>query len=392
MYIGSIETELVSAWVVSEEAIIGKQEPSIREEAAIEEAEEGIAYETVDVAEVPVDEEGPKRLKVDGGGKRKKTTTSIAADSGPVIVLRHNIRYVPGLFKIYDEIIVNAIDHATRLKRARSTDSEICAMKKIAITIDRTTGIIEVFNDGDGIPVELHPDHGCHVPELIFGHLLTSANYNDEEEAASAEGGRTIGGQNGIGAKACNIYCKWFEVETVDRVRKKSYKQRFEDNMSRTVPPIIKPARCKPYVMVRFLPDYARFGMAEGLTDDMYALMARRVYDATAVTDAEVAVYMDGHRIEAKSFERYVDLYLGSRGEAGRAYERINDGWEVAVATSDGTGLQQVGAMVVCGWLLYVAVNTCYCCIAGVVCQWCGYPTRRKARGLHCPTHLQTTG
>jgi DNA topoisomerase-2 len=74
----------------------------------------------------------------------------------------------------------------------------------------------------------------------------------------------------------------------------------------------------------------------------MYALMARRVYDATAVTDPEVAVHLDGNRIDAKSFERYVDLYLGSRGEAGRAYERINDGWEVAVATSDGTGLQQV--------------------------------------------------
>jgi DNA topoisomerase-2 len=267
------------------------------------------------------------------------------ATEGPRMKLREDLSYVPGLFKIYDEIVVNAVDHATRLKRQRAAGGEgadaICPVKRIAVGIDRATGVIEVTNDGDGIPVEMHPEHKCYVPELIFGHLLTSANYDDEAEAASAEGGRTIGGQNGIGAKACNIFCKWFEVETVDRVRKKVYVQRFEDNMSRALPPSIKACAKKPYMTVRFLPDYERFGLGGGLTDDMYALMTRRVYDATAVTDADVAVLLDGKKVDAKSFERYVDLYLGPKGQ-GRAYERVNDGWEVAAGLSDGSGMQQV--------------------------------------------------
>ena len=39
-----------------------------------------------------------------------------------------------------------------------------------------------VWNNGDGVPVEIHKEEKVYVPELIFGHLLTSSNYNDEEQ------------------------------------------------------------------------------------------------------------------------------------------------------------------------------------------------------------------
>lgn len=233
---------------------------------------------------------------------------------------RRDLQYVPGLLKIYDEILVNAVDHSVRLKRhalqhggastsAAASDAgsdapptvTTCKVRKIAVCIDRDTGVIDVLNDGEGIDVVQHAEHGCYVPELIFAHMLTGTNYDDEGEGAN----RTIGGQNGIGAKACNIFCRWFEVETVDRTRKKLYTQRFEDNMSVTKPPRITACSKKPYTRVRFLPDYARFGMADGkLSDDMYDLMAKRVYDVTAVTDPDVAVHLDGRKLDAKSFER----------------------------------------------------------------------------------------
>lgn len=44
------------------------------------------------------------------------------------------------------------------------------------------TNIIRVWNNGDGIPVEVHKEEGVYVPELIFGHLLTSSNYDDKEK------------------------------------------------------------------------------------------------------------------------------------------------------------------------------------------------------------------
>ena len=154
--------------------------------------------------------------------------------------------HVPALYKIFDEIVVNALDQV---------NASGAGVRRIDISIDRASGVIEVCNDGVGLPVEVHSEHGCYAPELIFGHLLTSANYDDADE-------RTIGGQNGIGAKACNIFSEWFEVETLDASRRLLYRQRFESNMLRTLEPVVKDVKAKtpkPYVRVRFLPDYARF-------------------------------------------------------------------------------------------------------------------------------------
>ena len=40
----------------------------------------------------------------------------------------------------------------------------------------------------------MHKEHRCYVPELIFGQLLTSSNYNDSEQ-------KVTGGRNGFGAQ-----------------------------------------------------------------------------------------------------------------------------------------------------------------------------------------------
>ena len=51
-------------------------------------------------------------------------------------------------------------------------------------------GTISVFNNGQGIPIEMHKEEKMYVPELIFGHLLTSSNYDDSQA-------KTTGGRNG---------------------------------------------------------------------------------------------------------------------------------------------------------------------------------------------------
>lgn len=307
---------------------------------------------------------------------------------------RQDVAYCPGLLKVFDEILVNAADHATRSRQlllradAKGDDDPLQVVKKIEVAIDAKSGVLEVANDGDGIPVEAHAS-GIYVPELIFGHLLTSANYDDEEAAADGggEGGddaksegsdkgggkkaggggsgskRTVGGQNGIGAKACNILSKWFEIEIVDRRRHLRYRQRWEDNMSKALPARIEKTTVKKSrTVVRWLPDYARFSSSAAtaaataaaanadasnnlLSPDMHALMARRVVDACAVTDPDVAVWLDGKKLEVKSFERYVELFPGV-GAGNKAHERPCDGWEVAAAMlpHDGRdeGMQQV--------------------------------------------------
>ncbi|CAO2834644.1 unnamed protein product [Amaranthus hypochondriacus] len=82
------------------------------------------------------------------------------------------ITYVPGLYKIFDEILVNAADNKQRDPK----------MDRIEVMIDQEQNLISVYNTGDGIPVEIHKEEIIYIPELIFGHLLTSSNYNDNEK------------------------------------------------------------------------------------------------------------------------------------------------------------------------------------------------------------------
>src|SRR4051812_46890277 len=91
-------------------------------------------------------------------------------------------------------------------------------MDSLRVTIDRATNIISIANNGKGIPIEMHATEKVYVPELIFGHLLTSSNYDDSEK-------KVTGGRNGYGAKLCNIFSKEFVVETMDKAGKKKYKQ-----------------------------------------------------------------------------------------------------------------------------------------------------------------------
>jgi len=55
-------------------------------------------------------------------------------------------------------------------------------MSTLKVVINQENGTVSVMNDGAGIPVEMHSEEKVYVPELIFGHLLTSSNYNDSEK------------------------------------------------------------------------------------------------------------------------------------------------------------------------------------------------------------------
>lgn len=56
------------------------------------------------------------------------------------------VSFVPGLYKIFDEILVNAADNKQRDKN----------MDTIKVTVDREKGEISVYNNGRGIPIEVH--------------------------------------------------------------------------------------------------------------------------------------------------------------------------------------------------------------------------------------------
>ena len=96
-----------------------------------------------------------------------------------------------------------------------------------------------MINDGNGIDIAKHPEYDLWIPEMIFGHLRTSTNYNKDE--------KIVGGKNGFGFKLVLIWSKEGYIETVDHVRKLKYSQKFENNLDTICKPSIKKCTTKPY-------------------------------------------------------------------------------------------------------------------------------------------------
>ena len=257
-------------------------------------------------------------------------------------IIKKEIVYPPGLMKIFDEILVNARDHYI--------NDPTC--DTIKITIDISQNEISVMNNGKGIDVEMHQEHNVYVPELIFGHLLTSTNYDDTEK-------RTTGGRNGYGAKLTNIFSTFFSIETVDGNRKRKYYQEFKNNMGEKNEPIITELKARPttFTKIVFRPDLNKFNL-ENFTSDIVSLLTRRVYDIAGM-HPKIKVYFNDKKIESNNFKKYISLYDFGELQIERLdvnydettekdndtdsvssnkekkdefiYEEINDRWKVAV-------------------------------------------------------------
>lgn len=259
----------------------------------------------------------------------------LLSDDGTKIYEK-NIIYISGLFKLFDEGVVNCRDHVVRQQSA--IDAGGPGAKMLPVThIDiqvHPDGTITMMNDGNGIDVAMHPDYGVWIPELIFGHLRTSTNYDKTEK-------KIVGGKNGFGFKLVLIWSSYGSVETVDHTRGLKYTQEFKNNLDEICVPTIVKCKSKPYTKITFKPDYARLGI-DGLTPDMIALLKKRAYDIAAITDKNIKVSYNGDLVPIKNFEKYVDLYIGDKTTAPRVYEEGSPRWEYAVAMSPNHEFMQV--------------------------------------------------
>jgi DNA topoisomerase II len=247
-------------------------------------------------------------------------------------IITKSINYIPGLYKLFDEGVVNCRDHVIRMQQQKTSGTAF-QVNKIEINVD-DDGTIHMLNDGNGIDVAKHPEYDLWIPEMIFGHLRTSTNYNKDEK-------KIVGGKNGFGFKLVLIWSLFGEIETVDHIRKLKYVQKFSNNLDNIEPPIITKCSAKPYTKVSFKPDYIRFGIPS-LNDDMKQLFHKRVIDISAITPKNVKVKFNNELIPVKSFEQYIDLYIGTKTENVRVYENPNDRWEYCVALSPSHEFQHV--------------------------------------------------
>ena len=236
---------------------------------------------------------------------------------------KKNLKYSPALLKIFDEILVNAIDrNSTHPKNVSS----------IAVSIDKETGAVTIENNGPlgGISVRMHEKEGIWNPELVFGHLLTSTNYDDSQK-------RIVGGRNGYGAKLTNIYSSEFSIVIKDHETKQTYSQKWSNNMTVCEPPKIKKhSGATSSVAVTFTPDWRRFKMSK-MDNTIYKIFQKRVWDANICTTPNCKVKFNDEVLPKQNFEAYAKMHTG----VDNVHCVTTDRWSVCIGPSE-DGMQQV--------------------------------------------------
>jgi DNA topoisomerase-2 len=226
----------------------------------------------------------------------------------------------PGFYKLFDELLVNAHDHVVRLRERKSENP----VKHIDISVKDNAIIVK--NDGESIDVEMHPEYGIYIPQMIFGELLTSTNYDKSEK-------KLVGGKNGYGVKLVNIFASQLTVTVVDGKRQQKYVQVFQDNMTKIGKPLIKACKTKPYVELEWVPDFARFGWKDAtIPQGLLQVIQRRVFDLAMTVGKEVRVTWCDTPIKFRDLTSYASWYLPK--DAPVVTDIPQTGWQIAVSDS----------------------------------------------------------
>lgn len=213
------------------------------------------------------------------------------------IISVKNSVYNAGLMKLFDEIMSNSVDEHRR-------KDSLFRIDRIKVTAN-DDGYIKIWDNG-GIPVQNHKQTGILIPELIFGHLRTSSNYDDSQE-------RDVIGTNGLGAKLTNIFSTEFIVETADGKNKVIVK--WTDNMRNIETSEIVPTK-EHYTCISFKIDLKRFDIDKLLLSTIRQ-MQKRCIDACAC-NPNLTIDFETNIADGKlnttwkfdTFEDYVNLYL----------------------------------------------------------------------------------
>lgn len=237
----------------------------------------------------------------------------------------------PGAFKVFDEILVNARDHSIR-------DSSVTRIK---VDVDMDEKSITVYNNGNGVPIKIHSKFNQYIPFMLFGEFKTGENYNDDQD-------RIVGGRNGFGSTLTNAYSTLFQVETIDPERKLKWRQTFRNNLSVVEEPKITKFSGQPYTKIKFILDFDRLGMKDGIDSDFLKLIERRVIDIAGTSDKRLNIYFNNELVKVnnktlKTFEQYMDLYIGKKSETKRIYKTLDNEntdhpefqWQIGATFSD---------------------------------------------------------
>ena len=214
--------------------------------------------------------------------------------TNPKISKVDQIKYSPALLRIFVEALSNAIDNVWRSSQAK------IPCTKIKIDLDPVSGRTTIWNDGLWIPADVHEKSGMYNAELIFGHLLTSSNYDDKEE-------RMTSGRNGLGIKLTNVFSTEFTVKAYDPESTSLFQKTWRNNMRESDKhKITHPKTKNGYTEVSWIPDFEKFKMV-GYDKAILSVIYCQVFNAAMVT--KIPIWLNGKKIHFKSLLEYAKCF-----------------------------------------------------------------------------------
>lgn len=223
-----------------------------------------------------------------------------------------DIEYVPGLVKIFNELIDNSIDEHVRTKGEFAD--------KIDITM--TDKVFSVRDNGRGIPVKESTDeHGniLYTPELAWTHARAGSNFEDEKS--------TTIGTNGVGSMIASVFSKEFIGISNDSNLKCTVK--CIDNNNEIKTSVSKPTG-KQGTYVEIVPDVEKFGL-DKITDNHIKMIEQRLYNLS-VAYPFCTFRFNNKRIKLKA-KNYLEMFNTNNESKGTIV--INDKFSIGVFHSN---------------------------------------------------------
>lgn len=166
------------------------------------------------------------------------------------------------LLKVFDEILVNAIDQYIR--SVKFSQLEGGQVKYIHVNFNKETGEITIINDGKGFSIYYVEDINQYSVQALISREFSGGSLDDKKDKD-----RVTGGVNSLGIKLININSKSFIIETVDIKNNKYYKQKCSKNMDIIEEPTVIDLNSKDakklskedklsHTIISYIPDYAK--------------------------------------------------------------------------------------------------------------------------------------
>ncbi len=237
-----------------------------------------------------------------------------SAKPGIYSLSKRKISVSPALIKMFDEAVVNISDHVVRMKK--ESDINPVTLVKFSMT---DTGIVTLYNNGQGVPTDYHNVAKMYAPQLIFGEAFKGSNLKKETKLDIG------GGTNGIGIKITNTHSVSFVLNTayLHPVDGKLYKysQKWEDGMKKINPPVISccaGSTRDTFTEITFMPNYSRFGydINAGVIDEIKRIFIARMHMLAAYigwfSSSKTVVMIDGRPLHVNSMKSLAEYMFGN--------------------------------------------------------------------------------